>query len=743
MRAGLAPRWPAADVELADLGNGRGGVEIRDQRRVVVHQLPVNNFGAARQLIQRTRPGSRYLAALIGAVGGAQHRVAHLPQVAVGDVRVGKSVGNDFSLLGDFDAAAHRPGRLGQDRLVGRAAAAPDGAAAPVKEGQCDTVPSANSDQRTLRAMQRPVGRQEPAVLVGIAVADHYLLAHAASAQMRQINRIGKQRLHDRSGVLQIADGLKQRHNVKRVGDAGVLRQQQNDQNIARAGGHADDVGVDGARPETLVRPPDQTEQFHHLVCLRAEVEAGGRQRARVVEFGCQQVVALVFREIAVGRHQAVAAQQLGHGAGMALGMLADVQRRQMETESFDLGDQILQAAARHARAAVLREAVLHQAQILQELPGRAVFHRMSQPVGAPGPAAAFLGCQQLLVDKRHLLAIGLAGIACSKALRLDGKQRGVGGQAGAQLVRYAEAFRGAEDAVHRVDDAAVESQRQCFLGAQRLLGDRERDKGIAVAVAAHPTADVYKRREVEVVPGVGFCQRPPHFDVQLRRQFEKRVLDVVEAVAHFVQHRRLVGARFIGLPEGRYFLGDEVDSGGPLVRGQRDGVQLVQLAGDARQLDHDCTALGLGGMGGDDGHDQQPVKKLLNLARGDALTLQIHDGRRDGFAHRVAIAVIGARPVAQRTHARLLFGQVDKLEVGGKCLHDPVGLVQRQRLYDLLQGRFGGLIALAHGLGQRAHLLDAVEECLPLLFDEYLAEHVAQEMNLLADKFLLGFHDD
>ncbi len=93
---------------------------------------------------------------------------------------------------------------------------------------------------------------------------------------MRGVDRVAEQRRHDRAGVFQIAHRLEQGNDIQILIDAGIGCHQQHGQHIARAGCHADHVGVDGLRPQPLARVPDQAEQFHRLVGLVAEIEAGG-----------------------------------------------------------------------------------------------------------------------------------------------------------------------------------------------------------------------------------------------------------------------------------------------------------------------------------------------------------------------------------------------------------------------------------------------------------------------------------
>ena len=59
-------------------------------------------------------------------------------EVAPANLGVGVFGRNHFALLGQADLAAHRAGRLREDGLVTRAAAASHSAAAPVEHAQAD-----------------------------------------------------------------------------------------------------------------------------------------------------------------------------------------------------------------------------------------------------------------------------------------------------------------------------------------------------------------------------------------------------------------------------------------------------------------------------------------------------------------------------------------------------------------------------------------------------------------------------
>jgi hypothetical protein len=79
-------------------------------------------------------------------------------------------------LLGELDLTMHRVGGLGEDRLVGRPAAAPDRAAASVEEPAGDTLIVGELDHAALRLVETPARGQNAAVLAGVRVPEHHFL---------------------------------------------------------------------------------------------------------------------------------------------------------------------------------------------------------------------------------------------------------------------------------------------------------------------------------------------------------------------------------------------------------------------------------------------------------------------------------------------------------------------------------------------------------------------------------------
>ncbi len=121
-----------------------------------------------------------------------------LLQVAAGDGRVAVIFINHFALLGDANTAVHRPRRLGQNRLIGRATAAGNGSATAVEQHHHHLMLAAGGSQCLLRLVQFPVSRQIPGVLVAVGIADHDGLPPLHPRQMRRIGRMGEERGHHR-----------------------------------------------------------------------------------------------------------------------------------------------------------------------------------------------------------------------------------------------------------------------------------------------------------------------------------------------------------------------------------------------------------------------------------------------------------------------------------------------------------------------------------------------------------------
>ena len=139
----LARRRAAADVQIGDLGDRRGGAEVGDEPGRLVHELAVRREGVARTSPPSPRGRRSPRRATPPRSSSVASRVA-----ATSVSRLRRPMSGSAYLLAITSPCSvmricplHAAGRLRQDRLVARAAAAPDRAAAAVEQAQLHAVP--------------------------------------------------------------------------------------------------------------------------------------------------------------------------------------------------------------------------------------------------------------------------------------------------------------------------------------------------------------------------------------------------------------------------------------------------------------------------------------------------------------------------------------------------------------------------------------------------------------------------
>ncbi len=107
-----------------------------DEAGCLVDQLSIGALSNSGHLLKRFTPPGWNLVLLPFRRGGCHQDGAYdLLQVAVCQIRVGITRSDDLALLGQAESPVDAFSRLGPDGAVGWAAAACDGAAAPVEYG--------------------------------------------------------------------------------------------------------------------------------------------------------------------------------------------------------------------------------------------------------------------------------------------------------------------------------------------------------------------------------------------------------------------------------------------------------------------------------------------------------------------------------------------------------------------------------------------------------------------------------
>ena len=138
-----ARRRPAADVELGDLGDrrrARGSTRRTRASRTRARDTRVSAMADSSSSARVELGGARSPMPLGVDEARLHRRGDERFEVAPAELRIGVLARDDLALLGDAQPAGHAARRLREDRLVRRAAAAPDGAAAAVEQPQLHAV---------------------------------------------------------------------------------------------------------------------------------------------------------------------------------------------------------------------------------------------------------------------------------------------------------------------------------------------------------------------------------------------------------------------------------------------------------------------------------------------------------------------------------------------------------------------------------------------------------------------------
>ncbi len=196
---------------------------------------------------------------------------------------------------------------------------------------------------------------------------------------MRAVARIVEEAIEDGPGQFERFRGLEQRDHVEsgRRARGGALGQAEDAQDVVGLHREADDVALDGSRPESILRlrhHPEGREDF-------VERHAG--------------------RDVTTRRIPGVEGRL---GCPMDGGVLADLHRREVEPERLELPAQVLDLAPRHAGQPVPDECVGKLAKLDgQRIRGRVRAVGRSSAAGQARPRAA-----QALGDEPESLAIRL-----------------------------------------------------------------------------------------------------------------------------------------------------------------------------------------------------------------------------------------------------------------------------------------------------------------------------------------------
>ena len=239
--------------------------------------------------------------------GRDQHGAHHLLQVAEADRRIAIAPEDHLALLGDLEAAGHRPRRLAPDRATGRPATPADGASAAVEERQLDVVPSSPPGEGLLGVIEGEVGGEEAGVLGSVGVSQHHFQAAAPAIEPGEPGRCLEEAVEHGRRRLQVGPRLEE----------------------------GNDVQLEGAVGD---REPGELVDRQHVGGRAREADHVAPARFRAVD-GLQLCHRPQRREDLLTAFGA----RLREDLAMNVRMLPHLQRRQVEAERLQLPDERLQ----------------------------------------------------------------------------------------------------------------------------------------------------------------------------------------------------------------------------------------------------------------------------------------------------------------------------------------------------------------------------------------------------------------
>lgn len=345
-----------------------------------------------------------------------------------------------LALLGEAQHAADRAARAGDDGALGARAAARDGTATAVEEAQLHAELGRHLAQPHLRALQRPACRHEAAVLGAVAVAEHHPLQVATRLKVGAPARVGEQVAQGVRGSREVVHGLEQRghvegHAAERVHQTRPSRQGQHRQRVLGAAAHTDDVQAEGTG--AIARPAfdDRAEHLAHaqrgrrVLRQRARGQrlAGLDHRQRFIERRVQAVDAggaVAFDEVRF-------AEPFADGLPMHVGVLAEVERGQMEAEGRHATTHAAQREHAGVLATTAEQAVLDEREVGIERGGVGIAR---QPVLARRREPRLHEAEERAIGR----VLVLQGLRPARGVLLQaGFETGTEGHAGARLRQH------------------------------------------------------------------------------------------------------------------------------------------------------------------------------------------------------------------------------------------------------------------------------------------------------------------
>lgn len=534
--------------------------------------------------------------------------------------------------------------------MVGRSSPTSDSASSAMHEDEADPALLGPIGDGELRRVKHERGRHRPRILGGIGVAEHDLEGVSrlgkALLDLRQLDDL----IEDLHSMLEVGNLLEERDRIE-CGDIllvgeGETAELVDGRDIVCALGERDDVTARGTQAPLALYGADGAEGIEDFARHGLEFSplAAGTMRTDVIQ-----------------------------GTGMHERMLAEFHLGEVEAESLDQPDKILERTVGSTRRSGIDERALDHVQVVEQ-----VFGMRIHEVRRAGDR-----CLQAVGDDEHDRTVGLA-------------------------CRYLECLRG-EDLAHldlmvpqvhegiaRRRGTALEGQRTAhLLGAlgkhregmlaellSHLAADLGGHVGVAVPVGADPAACAEEGWDDRLhTTGLsaeqGIVEAPIHVDDHR----EKRVVEDRDERLGLLDRRRALEGDGIGAEERV----DLLEHLALVVKGIHAAASIVlgEKRCDPADLALDCPAARLGGMRREDGMELETGKEppgLLLPAVLDEAAVGADEpigGNSPGRQHLLLA-------FAQRIDAIALLGDIRQMEIRregtGQQLRLAIGKTPDQR---------------------------------------------------------------
>ena len=559
-----------------------------------------------------------------------------------------------------------------------------------MEELQADPLGVGQGGQRGGGAVELPAGRQVTAVLAGVGIADHHLLARIGAQQRRHGRglQIGGQHL---GRGPQVGDGFEERLHTQgrrrsaRIEEADLLHQDVGLQQVGHRTGVGDYVGAKrlGAEPGPRVGGGlEDGVLAQGLFGIAAERGEQGTPMRQLLQEEPLAAGLVEGEVIAAGPRLG---QELGHHPFVHRGVLAKVEAGQVEAEHTYRADQVWQRPVGEGLGVRLQKRRLQDLQIGDQLVRRGV----GPGCGGrrPGRRAAgerLEGGREPGVHGGQRAAVGLSGAGgmdVPEAL----------GQGGQLRRRRGEVLRQRKADAQPADLLEVVAEHGLGLAGQRAQQHLAGDVGVAVAVAADPAAQAQEARQPGPEPPLPSLVELRHGREQARAHHRDGVLDLV-------QGRRPGASQQPRAPKQRDFAQQGFRQPGLPGSAVRTRQRLQRLAQDAGVFE-DAAAAHLARVGGEYRNDKALLEQGAHL-------ILVDSGLGEASQH--VVEAHGVLAQARAPHLHRVLGRVGRLEEAGEAVHDLEGFVGAQTVEQRRQ--LPGRTLEMAGHGEPTHRFDARE---------------------------------